>query len=373
MTTTTSHARFGSRDGMTLALCVAALLIAAPACAQAPAAPCWAESVAEPKSPDGIPVASPAFAPLHRAMDALEQMGRQNPGLARLPEVRLRASREIRDAEQPASQPRDAALHLNGYGPKAWGGGACDVIPQADRLGARAGISFFINNPLATLNRFVQDDQLTAYLEGERGEAMQGWPVYRGCAVLTADRRVWWLPVTVGDWLDYQAREQQRKIVAHDRDNARQLEPFDLAKAEAQAEAVRALNPKAADLALHVARERKRREPVGHASIHARRAALQAELAAVQAHRQQLNAAALAEPYRLGNGPFRLPTPSEQALPLKRLVKLDPAYPWDGRQRSRVQAIHVCPSLLERNADYGPPMQEAVRALDFARIAALLN
>ena len=102
-------------------------------------------------------------------------------------------------------------------------------------------------------------------------------------------------------------------------------------------------------------------------------AAPQAELDAVQAHRQQLGAAALAEPFRLGNGRFRLPTASEQALPLKRLVQLDPTYPWDGRQRTRVQAIHVCPSQLDRNPHYGPPMREAVRALDFARIAALLN
>lgn len=373
MTTQTTHFRPGARGWMALALCNAVLQLAAPAQAEAPTAPCWAANVAEPMSPDGIPNGSPAFAPLHRAMDVLEQMGRHNPGLARLPEVRLRASREIRDAEQPASQPRDAALHIKGYGPKAWGRGACEVIPQADRLGARVGITFFLNSPTATMNRFAQDEQLTAYLEGERGEAMQGWPVYDGCAVLTADRRLWWLPVTVGDWLDYQAREQQRQIDAHDRENARQLEPFDLAKAEAQAEAVRALNPKAADLALHVARDRKRREPAWHASIHARRAALQTELAALQAHRQQLGAAALAEPYRLGNGRFRLPTPSEQALPLKRLVKLDPAYPWDGRQRTRVQAIHVCPSMLEHNPRYAPPMAEAVRALDFARIAALLN
>ena len=363
----------GAHTLVALALSAAALLGAPEARAEAPAAPCWAASVAEPKSPDGIPNGSPAFAPLHRAMDALEQMAHHNTGLAQLPEVRLRASREIRDAEQPASQPRDAALHINGYGPKAWGRGPCEVIPQADRLGARAGISFFINNPLATLNRFAQDEQLTAYLEGERGEAIQGWPVYRGCAVLTADRRLWWVPVTVSDWLAFQAREQQRLIAAHDRENARQLQPFDLAAAEAQAEAVRALNPKAADLALHVARERKRREPAWHASIHARRAALQAELDAVQAHRQQLGAAALAEPFRLGNGRFRLPTASEQALPLKRLVQLDPTYPWDGRQRTRVQAIHVCPSQLDRNPHYGPPMREAVRALDFARIAALLN
>lgn len=356
------------------ALAAAALLPAAGVTLAAPEPPpCWAATVSEPISPDGLPVGHAGFAPLHRALDTLEQLSRRNVGLAQLPEVRLRAQRVIGDAEVPSRQPRDAALHVKGFGPKAWGRGACEVIPQADRLGGRVGISFFINSPLATLQRWAYDEQLTAYLEGERSEPMQGWPVYSGCAVLTAERRVWWVPVTVGDWLAFQAREALRRIEEHDRSHARALEPFDLAAAEAQAEAVRPLNEKAAALALHVARDRKRREPAWHASIHARRAALQAEHAAVVAHRAALEPAALAEPFRLGNGRFRLPTDSERSLPLKRLVKLDPGFGWDGQRRHRVQAIHVCPSLIDRNPHYGPPMREAVRDLDFARIAALLN
>lgn len=341
--------------------------------ADTPPAACWAASVAEPRSTDRLPNNHPSLAPVHRVLDVLEQMGRDNPGLARLPEVRLRARREILYADQPSRQPHIAALHLNGYGWKAWGRGACEVIPQADRLGAKAGISFFVNNPLATMNRFVHDEQLTAYLEGERGEDLMGWPVYGGCAVLSSERRLWWLPVTVGEWLDFQAREQQRQIDAHDRDTAQALQPFDLAAAEAQAEAVRPLNPKAADLALHVARERKRLEPKLHAGIRARRVALQAEWEAVQAHRQQLSPEALAEAFRLGTGRFGLPLASELAMPLKRLVKLDPTFPWDGRRRTRVQSIHVCPSNLDRNPRYGPPMREAVRTLDFQRIASLLQ
>lgn len=352
----------------------AALLLAAPhARAQTDTPPCWAATVSEPISPDGLPIGHPGFAPLNRALDVLEQLARRNAGLAQLPEVRLRAQRVVGDAELPSQQPRDATLHVKGFGPKAWGRGACEVIPQADRLGGRVGISFFINNPLATLQRWAHDDQLTAYLEGERSEPMHGWPVYGGCAVLTAERRVWWKPVTVGDWLAFQAREQLRRIDEHDRSHARQLEPFDLAAAEAHAESIRPLDEKAAALALHVARDRKRREPAWHASIHARRAALQAEHTAVVAHRASLSPAALAEPFRLGNGRFRLPTESERSLPLKRLVQLDPGFGWDGQRRTRVQAIQVCPSLLDRNPSYGPPMREAVRDLDFARIAALLN
>lgn len=355
-------------------LAAAALLLATGSALAAPEPPpCWAATVSEPISSDGLPVGHAGFAPLNRALDTLEQLSRRNTGLAQLPEVRLRAQRVIGDAEVPSRQPREAVLHVKGFGPKAWGRGDCEVIPQADRLGGRVGISFFVNSPLATLQRSVHDDQLTAYFEGERSEPMQGWPVYRGCAVLTADRRVWWVPVTVGEMLDFQAREQLRRIEAFDRSHARQLEPFDLAAAEAHAESIRPLNEKAAALALHVARERKRNEPTWHAGIRANRAALQAERDAVLAHRASLEPAALAEPYRLGTGRFQLPTESERGRPLKRLVKLDPAYPWDSQRRTRVQAIHVCPSLLDHNPRYGPPMRDAARDLDLARIAALLN
>lgn len=341
--------------------------------ADAAPAPCWAAGVVEPISNDGLPIAHPSFAPLHRALDVLEQMARRNAGLAQLPEVRLRTRREVHEADAPSRHPRPAVLHVGGFGPKAWGRGDCEVIPQADRLGARVGISFFVNQPMARLQRWAHDDELTMYLEDERSEPMQGWPVVGGCAVLTPTRRIWWQPVTVGDWLAFQAREQQRRIDEHDRRSARQLEPFDLAAAEAQAAAIEALDAKAAATLRAVARQRKAGEAASHARLRAVRDGLVGELAELQAFRAALPAARSAEPYRLGNGRFRLPTPEDEGRPLKRLVKLDPSYPWDLKRRERVQVLHVCPSLLDHNPRYGPPMREAVRDLDFARIAALLN
>jgi hypothetical protein len=357
--------------GLALALC------AAPADAQ-PAAPCWATNVMEPITSDDLRITDPRFAPLHRAMDQLEAVARANAGLNTLPEVRLRLRREINDAWRPSEQPYNAALHAHGFGPKAWGRGDCEVIPQADRLGARAGISFFINSPLATLNRWAHDEQLTAYLEGERSEPMQGWPVFRGCAVITASKRLWWLPVTVGEMLDFYAREQPRRVDDFDQRNRRHFdEPYDLAAAEARIAEMRrvhgAAGEKPAEMALLAARQRKALEPQFLHQLQQSRATLVAELDGLRAARAALTPAAAAEPYRLGSGRYRLPTESEAHKPLKRVVKLDPSFPWDGRQRMRVQAIHVCPSLLDKNPSYGPPMREAVRDLDFKRIAALLN
>jgi hypothetical protein len=311
-------------------------------------------------------------------MDQLEAMARANAGLNTLPEVRLRLRREINDAELPSQQPYNAAIHAHGFGPKSWGRGGCEVIPQADRIGARAGISFFINSPLATLNRWAHDEQLTAYLEGERSEPMQGWPVFRGCAVVSASQRVWWVPVTVGEMIDFYAREQQRRIDDFDKQNHRHFdEPFDLAAAEARIADMRrqhgAAADKPADAALLVARQRKAMEPQFLRKLQASRATLVAELDGLRATRAALTSAAAGEPYRRGSGRHRRPTESEANKPVKRLIKLDPSFPWDGRNRMRVQAIHVCPSLLDRNPTYGPPMREAVRVLDFKRIASLLN
>jgi hypothetical protein len=349
----------------------------APARAQTPV-PCWAANVAEPITSDDLRTTDPRFAPLHRAMDQIEAMSRANVGLNALPQVRLRMRREINDAMLPSQQPYNAAIHAHGFGPKAWGRGDCDLIPQADRLGAKAGISFFINSPLATLNRWAHDEQLTASLEGERGEPMQGWPVFRGCAVICASQRLWWVPGTVGEMLDFYAREQQRRIDGFDRDNRRHFaEPFDLAAAEARIADMRrrhgAAADKPAEAALMAARQRKAMEPQWLRKLQQARATLVAELDGLLAARASLSPAGADEPYRLGSGRFRLPTDSEAGRPLKRLVKLDPSFAWDGHNRMRVQAIHVCPSRLDRNPDHGPPMREAIRDLDFRRLEALLN
>ena len=343
---------------------------------RADAVNCWATPVEEPISSENLPVRHASYAPFHRAMDTLAAELRANPGVNALPEVRLRFKREV-NAATFTGLPHNASLHLGGFGPKAWGRGPCEVIPQADRLGARVGISVFINTPLATLNTWAQDEHLTAYLEGERGEAMHGWPVYRGCAVITHNRRLWWQPVTVGEMLAYYAREQQRRIDEHERSNRHRFDkPFDLAAEEARIAELRKLGPQAqrpADLALMAARQRKALEPQMLRQLTEIRQAMQAELDALNTFRTGLDAVAAAEPYRLGTGRFRMPLPREADRPLKRLVKLDPGFGWDGSQRTRIQALHVCPSMLEHNPTYGPVMRQAVSALDFRRIAALLN
>jgi hypothetical protein len=347
------------------------LLLLAASAAQAH---CWAASAAEPLSNDGLPVHHASFQPLHAAMDQFEAQARPNPGLLALPDVRLRITRQVMDSEEPGRRPREAVIHAQGFGPKTWTGQECGIHAEAARrIGPRAGFSVFINSPLVTMNRWAHDEQLSAYLEGERGEPLQGWPVFRDCAVIGPERRLPWVPVTVGEMLGYFEREQQRSIADWDRRNEAALQPFDLAAAERKAEQVRPQNAQAAELLLTVARQRKANEASHHAQLAKSRQRLVDDLEDLRRSRAAMDGQQLGQAYRLGSGRHRLPTPAEAGRPLKRLVKLDPSFPWDGRNRTRIQLLTVCASTHPRNPAYAQPMRDAVAALDLNRLAALLN
>ena len=210
-------------------------------------------------------------------------------------------------------------------------------------------------------------------MAGEHGEAMQGWPVYGECAVIGPQRRLPWIPVTVGEMLGYFEREQQRRIADFDRSNERALQPYDLAAAERKAEQIRPRNAQAADLMLMAARQRKAGEAGYHAQLARSRQMLVDELDSLRATRAGMDAGQLGEAYRLGHGRHRLPGPGDAGRPLKRLVKLDPSFPWDARNRSRIQLLTVCASTHRNNPAYAQPMRDAVAALDLGRLANLLN
>lgn len=355
---------------MKLLLLLAAMVLAGSARAEPN---CWAPSVMEPLANDGLPITHASFKPLHAAMDRIEEQLRPNPGLLALPEVRLRLRRQVMDAVDPARMPREAVLHAHGFGPKAWGRGACELIAQADRLGPRAGISVFINTPTATLYRWEHDEQLTTYLARAATPSFQGWPTFGECAVLSAGRRLPWVPVTVGEMLALFERQQQRKLAEWDQRHQGAFQAFDLAEAERQAQALRVHSASAAEALLSGARQRKALEPQAHAALRAERAHLAAELDDLRATQAAMSAAERGAPYHVGSGRHRLPTPSQARAPQHTVVKLDPDFPWDARQRSRVQLLTVCAPQLERNPRYHPPMRDAIAALDFARLAALLN
>jgi hypothetical protein len=361
-------------------LALSALLASAAALAQTPGASdgggpnCWAANVTEPTSSEGLPIGHPSYRPLHAAMDVAEAMLRGNPGLLAMPEVRLRFKRAVNDAEMPTRMPRTALLQAFGFGPKTWGRGECEVIPQAaERLAAKAGIAVFFNNPFVALNRWEHDDQLTTYVLADSTTPHQGWPTFGHCAVLTPERRMPWVPVTVGEMLGVFERQQLKHIADYDREHAEKLQPSDLAAAEREAERLRPLNAKAADALLLGARTRKDGEARYHAGIAKNRQMLVAELDDLRRTRDAMGAGRLSEPYHVGSGRHRLPAPMDAKRTPTRVVKLDPSYPWDGRNRTRIQMVAVCASDLERNPQFAPLMRQAINHIDFARLASLLN
>ncbi|MFN0183683.1 MAG: hypothetical protein ACKVQR_07700 [Aquabacterium sp.] len=344
------------------------------AAATAQAAACWAANHEERTSDEGLPTRHARHQTLHAAMDVLEALLRPNPGLLALPEVRLRMSRAVNGAVDPRTMPREAVLHAHGFGPKTWTKTPCGIHEQAaERLRARAGMTIFINTPTVTLNRWEHDEQLTTYLGQPATPAFQGWPTYGECAIVSADRRLPWVAVTVGEMLALFERRKQRELADWDQRHAGAFEPFDLAAMERRAEALRAQSPQAADAMLLGARERKKHEAAAHAALRAQRQRLADDAQGFRQALASMSAGDRAAPYVVGTGASRLPTAFDlrQARPV---FKLDPGFPWDAaRDRSRIQLITVCAGQLERNPAYHVPMRAAVAALDFARIAALLN
>jgi hypothetical protein len=362
-----------TRIMVTAAAAVACTAAGAQAVATPAAIACWAAAVETRITSEDLPIRDARYRALHGVLDTLEAMARPNPGLLALPDVRLRIGREIDAALDPQRMPRAATLHALGFGPKAWGPQGCELIAQADRLGPRAGLSFFVNRPTATLNRWEHDAQLVTYLGRPATPSFQGWPTYGECAIVSADRRLPWTAVSVGEMLALFERRKQAELVDWDRRHGDAFEPYDLAAAERQAEALRAQSAQAADAMLFGARQRKAHEAAAHAALRAQRQRLADEAEGLRKARATLSAAELAAPYHVGTGANRLPTAFDMKQP-QPVLKLDPAFPWDGtKNRNRIQLVTVCAPQLERHAGYHAPMRAAVAALDFARLAALIE
>jgi hypothetical protein len=337
-------------------LTAAVLLLAGSAQAEA----CWSANVVDRITMDELPIGHARYAPLHAAMDTIEAMVRPNPGLLALPDVRLRMKRAVHGGADDAGRATAAVIHAQGFGPKTWGRGECELIPQADRVGPRAGFSFFINKPTATLNRWRHDEQLTTYLAKPATASFHGWPTFGDCALLSRERRLPWVAVSTGEMLALEIREQQRKLDGWERENAGAFEPFDLRQQEQQAEQLRKQgHAQAADALLLGARQRKTHEAAAHEALRRGRAALMAELEALKAQQRGATPAALAAPYAAGGD--------------HTVVRLDPTFPWDARRPTQVRLLTVCAPQIERNPAYHAPMREAVARLNFARLAALLN
>jgi hypothetical protein len=155
-------------------------------------------------------VALARFAPIRQTLLTIEDIIRRNSAYQTAPEpVRMRTTISAGPDEKGGAQ-----IFVRAYPPvqttaniQIWTKDRCDVIPQAERVAASVGqVYAFINYNVR--EQFLGGDEVPKY-EGE----FAGYPIYNGWIVMTKNRRLPWVPQTLGDRL---AREENRRQRALD-------------------------------------------------------------------------------------------------------------------------------------------------------------
>jgi hypothetical protein len=170
--------------------------------------------------------------------------------------------------------------------------GACDVIPQVDRIGgAIFQISIFLNSPLDSASG--DPPKLT----GRVG----AYPEYDHWIYISKDGQLPWVPQTVADRLGVVGEKRERALAEFNREQAN-YKPIDLTAMQASYEMMKKSDPAGADKFLEsikqTAEEQRRRQQV---VMPARRAQLEKELADYRKYRASLTAEQLASPAVAGD------------------------------------------------------------------------
>ena len=164
---------------------------------------CWAPR----EQQDSVMTAK--FSPIRQTLLTIEDIIRKNAAYQTPPEpVRMRTT----IAAGP-SETGGARIFVRAYPPvqttaniQIWTMDRCDVIPQAERVAASVGqVYVFIN--YSVQEQFLQGDEVPKY-QGE----VAGYPVYNGWIVMTRDRRLPWIPQTLGDRLDREEKKRRREL-----------------------------------------------------------------------------------------------------------------------------------------------------------------
>ncbi len=267
------------------ALVLACALVAVPASAEAQV-DCWAPREAEDS------VSTPRFTPIRQTLLTLEDIIRRNAAYQAPPEpVRMRTTIAAGPSEDGG-----ARIFVRAYPPvqttadiRIWTKDRCDVIPQAERVAASVGqVYVFVNYNVQ--EQFLQGTEVPTY-EGE----FAGYPIYNGWIVMTRDRRLPWIPQTLGDRID---REEQKRKRALDDWNAVKAgrTPLDEAAQMKTYELLKRTDPAGAEKFLATMREVGEQTRKAQAAEPLTHAHLQRQLQAVRDYRATFTAAQLAAP-----------------------------------------------------------------------------
>lgn len=235
-------------------------------------------------------VATARFTSMRKTLLAIEDIIRGNGAYQMPPEpVRMRTT----IASGPAAN-GGARIFVRAYPEKQgtiqiWTTDRCDVIPQAERVAASVGqVYVFVNYNVQ--EQFLAGNAVPRY-EGE----VAGFPVYNNWIVMTKDRRLPWIPQTLGDRLDQEEHKHQRALDDWNAlkagrtlpDEAAQMKAYELLKKAdpAGAETFLAAIRETAD----AARKAKAEEPLTDAH-------LQRHLQAVRSYRASFSEAQLNAP-----------------------------------------------------------------------------
>lgn len=336
------------------ALCLAAALAAGPARA---APSCWTADGRVPRTLEGLPSGHPSLAGIEAGLDAAEALLRADARINAQPDVRIRLFRLIE-----GGQPRLARVAAKAYDHVVWGRGACDLIPQADRIGPVTAVSISFNQPARTLNVVVDEDGMRGYEAPLPGAPIRGWPVWDGCVVMTPDGRAPWRPMRTADWAAAESVRRARALEEHAQALRQALKPIDEAAMQPAIAQLRRTDPAGAErLVAQMAAlrlEQQKRAAAPDPVLQAQRA----EAEAFEQWRAGLQGAAADAPVRLGQGRFGLAAPQEPSgatHPLVRVRETDPRGP-------ALQVVHVC-AAPEADA------RAALEALDLGALARRLG
>jgi hypothetical protein len=342
-------------------------LLAHPAASKPAHAICWIEHE-EATTADGFPVTSPRVAGMRAAAHTLQDVLQSNPKLEHLPEVRLRSSWRIEGKPDQTNEPYRLRYRLEAHGPQAWAG-ACDLLPQTDGFEPLATVVVDLNSVDSALTQratTVRDAQLQAFVEPEQVGRLGEHVLYGGqWIVLTFDGNVPWVPVTMAEYLDF----EERRLVAAEAETEQKnekawntAEQLDADGIRDTYENVRRLDPEQAEK-FRTLMDESRRLVESEASVNKESEAL----AQLRKLRSSLSTTELAAQAREG---YVSSLPASELEGLPRLVKLDPALPWD-RNPNRIHLMEI--HFSGRGEPYESLMRDAVEALDWKAIESLMR
>jgi hypothetical protein len=247
-----------------------------------------------------------------------------------------------------------------------------------DRPSAQHAVVVQTNSVRSTLtqqNSYVRDEQLEAFIEPEQIGTVGRYPVYRGqWIVLSFDGRTPWVPVSTEEYLAFEERRLTREAAEADQNIAEahaKAGQYDDSGPRQVYEAMKKTDPAEAEKFWAMIQEVKAQAAKDAAAAAAAPPidnAFARQLEELRVLRASLTPTQLGSQAREGHDSTS-PVRPVQTLP--RLVKLDPAFPWDRANPNRIRMMEI--HFSGAGAPHDAMMRQAVDTLDWTAVEALMR